>query len=159
MSDDIFPKGVYRIREDGKVTEAILRRPPDWRSCYFLMSPAERLAVCAASVDRLPGGPQLEPTAAGDEAIRQVLTEPHPGEPDFRQLVITYGRRQVFAVLRDLVMSKALDSEAEIVMVAMMEDVLDNLDGRYDQGNRWIPRWMARSAKVKYRPMSEYVEP
>lgn len=130
----------------------------DWRHRYFAMSPTKRLAVCARSVERLPAGPHLQPTAIGTQHIVQVLTEPHPDEPDFRQLVITYGRRQVFAVLRDLVLSQALDPEVEIVAVAMMEDVFDNLDGLYEQGARWIPRWMARSAKIDMKDSMEGFE-
>jgi len=131
----------------------------DWRHSYFAMSLAQRLAVCAKSVAGLPAGPQLQASAAGTVHIAQVLTTPHPDDPDFRQLVITYGRRQVFDVLRNLVETKALDPETEIVMVAMMEDVFDNLDGLYEQGARWIPRWMARSAKVAYGSMDDFVEP
>lgn len=146
--DETNPKGIYRIREDGTVTEAVRKFESGWRHSYFAMSPTERLAVCSRSVDRLPAGPPLQPTAAGTQHIVRILTRPHPDEPDFRQLVISYGRRQVFEILRNLVEAKALDADSEIRVVAIAEDVFENLDGTYDQGVRWIPRWMARSAKI-----------
>lgn len=105
-----------------------------------------------------PAGLIMVATDAGDAEIRRVLGGPPGGEAEVRRLVIRFGRHRVCAILRELQASGELAGDDEVRARAILDDVLDGLDGLYEQGVRWIPRWQARTAEVRFPAMSEFRE-